>query len=464
LHQLNIRTMKRTFISFLTLVLSVSAMAQGDVYEKSQTYEWPSDQQVVNNLHNWQDLKFGVLFHWGLYAVPGIVESWSICDEDWISRDTTMTYQQYKDWYWGQADKFNPTKFNPDQWATVMKDAGMRYMIFTTKHHDGFCMFDSRYTDFSIAHHAFKDNPKKDVLKYVLEAFRKQNFMIGTYFSKPDWHSQYYWWDVYPEKGRNVNYDIKKYPWRWNQFKQFTYNQMEEILSRYGKVDILWMDGGWVCKENNQDIDMPKIATMARAHQPGLIMVDRTIHGPYENYQTPERTIPDKQLDYPWESCIPLTNDWGYVKHPTWKSPEKVVNTLVEIVAKGGNLVLGVGPTPEGLIQKEAVTRLHDIGLWLKANGKAIYDTKATPDYHDGDVWFTASKDGGTIYAIYELQEGKTLPATISWTKNLPKKGSKVTLLANGAKLKTKIKDNTVTVTLPTSMKQQSFAMAIKCK
>jgi alpha-L-fucosidase len=464
LHQLNIRTMKRTFISFLTLVLSVSAMAQGDVYEKSQTYEWPSDQQVVNNLHNWQDLKFGVLFHWGLYAVPGIVESWSICDEDWISRDTTMTYQQYKDWYWGQADKFNPTKFNPDQWATVMKDAGMRYMIFTTKHHDGFCMFDSRYTDFSIAHHAFKDNPKKDVLKYVLEAFRKQNFMIGTYFSKPDWHSQYYWWDVYPEKGRNVNYDIKKYPWRWNQFKQFTYNQMEEILSRYGKVDILWMDGGWVCKENNQDIDMPKIATMARAHQPGLIMVDRTIHGPYENYQTPERTIPDKQLDYPWESCIPLTNDWGYVKHPTWKSPEKVVNTLVEIVAKGGNLVLGVGPTPEGLIQKEAVTRLHDIGLWLKANGKAIYDTKATPDYHDGDVWFTASKDGGTIYAIYELQEGKTLPATISWTKNLPKKGSKVTLLANGAKLKTKIKDNTVTVTLSTSMKQQSFAMAIKCK
>jgi alpha-L-fucosidase len=464
LHQLNIRTMKRTFISLLALVLSVSAMAQGDVYEKSQTYEWPSDQQVVNKLHNWQDLKFGVLFHWGLYAVPGIVESWSICDEDWISRDTTMTYQQYKDWYWGQADKFNPTKFNPDQWATVMKDAGMRYMIFTTKHHDGFCMFDSRYTDFSIAHHAFKDNPQKDVLKYVLEAFRKQNFMIGTYFSKPDWHSQYYWWDVYPEKGRNVNYDIKKYPWRWNQFKQFTYNQMEEILSRYGKVDILWLDGGWVCKENNQDIDMPKIATMARAHQPGLIMVDRTIHGPYENYQTPERTIPDKQLDYPWESCIPLTNDWGYVKHPTWKSPEKVVNTLVEIVAKGGNLVLGVGPTPEGLIQKEAVTRLHDIGLWLKANGKAIYDTKATPDYHDGDVWFTASKDGGTIYAIYELQEGKTLPATISWTKNLPKKGSKVTLLANGAKLKTKIKDNTVTVTLPTGMKQQSFAMAIKCK
>ena len=314
--------MRKTILAITAAIMfSTNAMAQGDVYERSKIYEWPTDKQVVNKLHQWQDLKFGVLFHWGLYAVPGIVESWSICDEDWVTRDTTMTYQQYKDWYWGQADKFNPTDFNPEQWANVMSDAGMKYMIFTTKHHDGFCMFDSKYTDFSIAHHAFKNDPRRDVLKYVNEAFRKKNFMIGTYFSKPDWHSQDYWWDVYPTKrGRNVNYDIKKWPWRWNAYKEFTYNQMNEILSRYGKVDILWMDGGWVCKENNQDIDMPRIAEMARRNQPGIIMVDRTIHGPYENYQTPERTIPETQLNYPWESCIPLTNDWGYVNHPTWKS------------------------------------------------------------------------------------------------------------------------------------------------
>ena len=263
--------MRKTILAITAAIMfSANAMAQGDVYERSKIYEWPTDKQVVEKLHQWQDLKFGVLFHWGLYAVPGIVESWSICDEDWITRDTTMTYQQYKDWYWGQADKFNPTEFNPEQWASVMSDAGMKYMIFTTKHHDGFCMFDSKYTDFSIAHHAFKDNPRRDVLKYVNEAFRKKNFMIGTYFSKPDWHSQDYWWDVYPTKrGRNVNYDVKKWPWRWNAYKEFTYNQMNEILSRYGKVDILWMDGGWVCKENNQDIDMPHIAEMARRNQPG---------------------------------------------------------------------------------------------------------------------------------------------------------------------------------------------------
>lgn len=135
--------------------------------QQNDGYVWPTEQNVLNKLGKWQDLKFGVLFHWGLYSVPGIVESWSICDEDWITRDTTQTYQQYKDWYWGLARQFNPSRFDPTQWARVMKDAGMKYMIFTTKHHDGFCMFDSRYDDFSIAHYAFKDNPRRDVLKYV---------------------------------------------------------------------------------------------------------------------------------------------------------------------------------------------------------------------------------------------------------------------------------------------------------
>ena len=458
--------MKKVFFTILTVLLALPTWAQGgDVYERSKEYEWPTDPLVVEKLHQWQDLKFGVLFHWGVYAVPGMVESWAICDEDWVTRDTTMTYQQYKDWYWGLADKFNPVKFDPVQWAEATRQAGMKYMIFTTKHHDGFCMFDSKYTDYSIAHHAFKNNPKRDVLRYVLDAFRDKQFMIGTYFSKPDWHCQDYWWDVYPTKrGRNVNYDIKKWPHRWESFKRYTHNQMEEILSNYGKVDILWMDGGWVCPENNQDIDMPAIATMARSHQPGLIMVDRTIHGPYENYQTPERTVPETQLNFPWESCIPLSDDWGWVPRPRWKSPERVVNTLIEIVAKGGNLVLGVGPTPEGLIQPEAVERLQGIGDWLKRYGKAIYNTVATPDYHDGNMWFTASKDGRTIYAIYMLKEGEQLPATISWNKNLPKKGQSVRLVSNGKKVKSKVTNGTIEVKLPAGLKQQSVALEYRVK
>ncbi len=441
-------------------VLPMGMSAQGNIHERSTEYEWPADEQVVENLKQWQDLKFGVLLHWGLYAVPGIVESWSICDEDWITRDSTCTYQQYMDWYFGLAEEFRPTKFDATQWASACADAGMRYMIFTTKHHDGFCMWDTRETNFSIARHAFKDDARRDVLRHVLDAFREKNFTVGTYFSKPDWHSQQYWWDTYGKKGRNVNYPIKQHPQRWQQFVKYTHRQIEELMSNYGKVDILWLDGGWVTKENRgQDIDMPGMAAMARSHQPGLIIVDRTIHGPYENYQTPERTVPEQQLTFPWESCIPLSDDWGFVNHPRWKSPQRVINTLVEIVAKGGNMVLGVGPTPEGLIQPEAVSRLKEIGQWLKKYGRAIYGTTITPRYHDGNIWFTAAKDGKSLFAIYQLNEDEAVPAQLTWTGNLPAKG--VRLLSTGKKLKTKVTGDRVTVTLPKQMPRESFALEI---
>ena len=454
--------MKRVILILAVVLTAFAGMAQeNEIHQRSEVYEWPTEELVVKNLKQWQDLKFGVLFHWGVYCVPGMVESWAICDENWITRDTTRTYQQYMDWYFGLADEFKPTKFDPQQWAEACSAAGMKYMIFTTKHHDGFCMFDSKETDFTIAKHAFSDDPRRDVLKHVLEAFRAKQFTVGTYFSKPDWHSQDYWWDVYAKKGRNVNYPIDQHPQRWERFKQFTHRQMREILSRYGRVDILWLDGGWVAKENRgQDLDMPEVARIARTNQPGIIIVDRTIHGPYENYQTPERTIPETQLGYPWESCIPLSDDWGWVPRPRFKSPQKVICSLIETVAKGGNLVLGVGPTPEGLIEPETVSRLKEIGQWLSANGKAIYGTTITPHYHEGNLWFTQSKDGSKRYAIYRLDEGETLPAQISWSQNLPKK--KIRLVSNQKAVKYKVEGDVVKVTLPKNLALQSFALEIE--
>ena len=456
--------MKKLMITAAAAVLSMmpSAMsAQGEIHKQSSRYEWPAEEQVVKNLKEWQDLKFGVLIHWGLYAVPGIVESWSICDEDWIRRDTTRTYQQYMDWYFGLADEFRPTKFDASQWAQACQDGGMRYVIFTTKHHDGFCLWDTKQTDFSVAHHAFKDDPRRDVLRHVLDAFREKNFTVGTYFSKPDWHSQYYWWDVFGKKGRNVNYPVEKYPHRWNQFVKYTHRQIEELMSQYGRVDILWLDGGWVVKGyHGQDIDMPGMAALARRYQPGLIIVDRTVHGPYENYQTPERTVPGEQLDFPWESCIPLSDAWSYVKKPNWKSPQRVIGTLVEIVAKGGNLVLGIGPTPEGLIEPEVVSRLQEIGKWLKRYGKAIYGTTITPRYHEGNLWFTAAKEGENLFAIYlPEKEGEPMPATVEWTGNVPTKG--VRLLSTGKKLKTRIEGDRVSVRLPRGMASEPFALEL---
>lgn len=433
-----------------------------DVMEQADHYVWPTDQLVQKKLDKWQDLKFGVLFHWGVYAVPGICESWPICNEDWISRDTTITYHNYKKWYWGLSKKFNPTKFNPNQWANIMNNAGMKYMIFTTKHHDGFCMFDTHQTNYSIAKDGpFKNNPKRDVAKHVFKAFRDKGFMIGAYFSKPDWHSQDYWWDYRATKDRNVNYNIKRFPHKWQNFQNFVFNQIEELMSRYGSIDILWLDGGQVCKQNNQDINMPRIAKMSRSHQPGLLVVDRTIGGKYENYQTPERMIPEKQLDHPWESCLPLTGAWGYIPNAHFQPAQKVLSSLIEVVAKGGSMVLGVGPTPEGTIEEGVIKVLNKVGKWMDKNGKAIYNTTITPKYHEGNFWFTSSKDKKALYAIYSVNEGETAPRQLEWTINVPQKGDKVYLMSNNRRLRYKVRGNKAIVTLPKST-DRTMPIALK--
>lgn len=448
----------------LTLIASIIVLTlhaqQGFTHQQSDGYVMPTDEKVLQQLDRWQDLKFGVLFHWGLYSLPGIVESWSICSEDvdWIPRDSTIAYTDYQKWYWGLKDQFNPVDFDPDQWADVMERAGMKYAIFTTKHHDGFNMFDTKESDFSIAHGPFKDHPKADVARYVFESFRKKDFMIGAYFSKPDWHSQYYWWDYYATPNRHVNYQIERHPQRWEKFKEFTFNQLNEITSRYGDIDILWLDGGWVAPPR-QDIDMERIANSVRRNQPGILIVDRTIKGKYENYQTPERSIPDAQLPFPWESCIPLSNDWGWVPNAPYKSAQQVINTLIEITAKGGCLLLGVGPTAEGLIEQPVVERLEKVGAWLRVNGEGVYNTRSTALYNSDNVWFTASKDQKTLYALYTLPENEYLPAVIEWEGNRPAKGSPMRLLQNNKRLKWRTQGNKTTVYLPKNIKQESLVL-----
>lgn len=468
--------MKKLIFAFYLFSLSISfssAQERNDIVKQSSTYEWPKDPLVREKLNQWQDKKFGMIIHWGLYAVPGIIESWSICSEDWIERDSTIAYEDYKKWYWDFSKQFNPTKFNPEQWSAAGKAAGMKYLVFTTKHHDGFAMFDTKQSDFSIAKGPFANNPKADVAKYVFDAFRKDGFMIGAYFSKPDWHSQYYWWQKYATADRNNNYDIKKYPWRWNKFKDFTYNQIRELMNNYGSVDILWLDGGWVrpletvneevlswganIPKWSQDIDMPKIAAMARKAQPGLLIVDRTVHGPYENYQTPEQRIPEKQLDYPWESCMTLGGAWGFVPNDQYKSSTEVVHKLVEIVAKGGSLLLGVGPKPDGTLPDEVTKQLNEIGKWTSKNGKAIYGTRITKDYHDKQTWFTQSKDSKKRFAIHCLAE-QAIPDMVKWKGNAPKKGTDIILLSTGKKVKWKSIDGETCVSIPKVDRTAAFA------
>ena len=471
---------KNLFIYLVGLLLVSQGISAQHEHPKSEHYMAPKDDEVVAKLEEWQDLKFGIIIHWGLYAVPGIIESWSICSEDWIERDSTISYNDYKEWYFGLKDKFNPVKFNPQQWAEASKAAGMKYLVFTTKHHDGFCLWDTKQTDYSIAHSPFGSNEKSDALKYVLDAYRNQGFMVGTYFSKPDWHSQYYWWPKYATPNRNNNYDANKNPWRWNQFKKYTYNQIQELMTGYGDVDLLWLDGGWIrpletvtdevrawgapIPSWSQDIDMPSIAKMARKNQPGLLIVDRTVGGLYENYQTPEQSIPEKALDHPWESCITLGGAWGYIPTDSYKSTSQVVRTLVEVVAKGGSLLLGVGPTPEGEFTPEQVESLKKIGKWMDKNGEAIYATRALSVCQSDNVFFTQSKDNKTCYAIACYDENSEFEKNVTWTGNVPKKGSALKLVSNGKRLKYKVEGETVTVSLPKDMKQLPLGKAIAFK
>ena len=435
--------------------------AQSFVHQQSNTedYVWPTDPQVLTKLKHWQDQKFGVLMHWGLYSVPGIVESWSICSEDWIVRERKPTYEEDKAWYWSQKDSLNPVNFDPSKWADVMKKAGMKYMIFTTKHHDGFCMFDTQYTDFSIAHGPFGKDARHNIAKEVFNAYRNKGFMIGCYFSKPDWHSKWFWNPYYATPNRRINYKKQQHPDWWQNYRKFTQNQLNELTTDYGNIDILWLDGGWITGE---EIGLDTILVDARKRNPGMISVDRTIRGKNENYQTPEQGIPAKQLDIPWESCITLSHAWGWTPNAKFKSPNKVIGILSEIVAKGGCLALGVGPKADGTLQPEVVKNLLQIGNWLNKNGQAIYSTVNAAHYNDGKVWFTADKNGKTLYAIYALEDGEKTPKTITWTENKPK--GKLVLLQNGKSVKYTVKGNQVTVTLPSGLKNEPLAFKFNSK
>jgi len=385
-----------------------------------ETYVPPSDPLVQQKLEEWQDRKFGLLMHWGLYAQLGIVESWALCSEDQSFQDRGgMPYQEFKEMYFGLIREFNPTRFDPTPWAEAAAGAGMKYVVFTTKHHDGFCMWDTRETGFRITgpESLFRDHPRSNVAKEIFEAFRREGFMTGAYFSKADWHHPDYWSPLWATPNRNNNYDTGKYPEKWQSFKDFTYRQVEELMTTLGPVDILWLDAGWVRPDSTindevrswgfdiarweQDIDMPRIAEMARRHQPGLIVVDRTVYGPYEDYRTPEQRVPPGILPYPWETNLTMTQSWGHTFEPRYKSTEQLIHTLIDVVSKGGNFLLNVAPTPEGTFEGEAYRRLGEIGDWMQVHGEGIYGTRPFQVFGEGEsLRFTRSKDGGSVYVF----------------------------------------------------------------
>ena len=470
---------------FIVLLSFVHAIAQED-----ERYVPDPNPKIQERIQEWQGLKFGLLMHWGAYSQWGIVESWSLCPEEygWCERKAgknPANYFAYKQEYENLISTFNPTKFNPEKWAEAAQKAGMKYVIFTTKHHDGFCMFDSKYTDYKVSGSAcpFSTNPRSNIAKEIFEAFRQQGLWAGAYFSKPDWNSPYYWDPAFPPRDRNVNYEPEANPAKWNKFIDFTHNQILELLTDYGKIDILWLDGGWVEKSSksaikswydrqlantengyikhrmvNQDIRMDELVEKARAKQAQLIVVDRAVHGKNQNYLTPENRVPEKELPYPWESCIISGGGWSHTPNARYMSGREGIQMLVDIVAKGGNLLLNIAPGPDGTWQDGAYQLLDEYGDWMKVNAEAIYETQPLAPYKVGNVNMSQKADGSSFF-YYLCEENETeMPAELHIPFHQPENGATVYLLGHSTALKWKVLNDGFVLKIPKNLRKNPLS------
>ncbi|WP_240510069.1 alpha-L-fucosidase [Virgibacillus profundi] len=391
----------------------VSTITRG-VHNFSAEDRWvkPEDPQLLERLEWFKDQKLALMMHWGPYSQLGLVESWALSDKDadWSREgiDWEDDGEEFKRQYFDLNKTFNPIRFQPEVWADLAKEGGFKYLIFTTKHHDGFSMWNTNETDYRVtgSDTPFHTHKYADISKHLFDAFRSKGLGIAAYFSKADWNTPYYWAPGM-ERGRNMwrgpSYDPLEYPWLWDKFVEFTHNQIMELMSNYGHIDILWLDAGWV-GHKKQDIRLGEVVEKARQLQPWLITADRTMGGEFENYITPEQTIPEDPMEVPWESCISMGTSFSFRYEDHYKSTREIVHTLIEVVAKGGNLALNVAPQPDGRLPEGAIKRMKELGAWLKVYGEAIYGTRICAPYFTNEFAFT--RKGETTYCFRLFQNG----------------------------------------------------------
>jgi alpha-L-fucosidase len=348
-----------TFAPFATAQLPTETEAQ-----KAQRLKW------------WTEARFGMFIHWGLYALPA--------RHEWVKNNERLTNEQYLKYF----EIFDPDLYNPREWARMARAAGMKYVVLTAKHHEGFCQWDSKFTDYKVTNTPFG----RDVLKEYVDAFRAEGLKVGFYYSLIDWHHPDYTVDrMHPQRPANeADYAKLNAGKDMARYREYMKNQVRELLTNYGEISIIWFDFSFPGKngKGRDDWDSVNLLKLARSLQPGIIVDDRLnledVEGGWD-FTTPEQVKvakwPEKNgKRIPWETCQTFSGSWGYYRdETTWKSPAQLIELLAESVSKGGNLLLNVGPTARGTFDDRAQARLKAMGEWTRVNGRSIYGCTEAP-------------------------------------------------------------------------------------
>jgi len=363
--------MKRILITLLVFsFVSQIAFAQNKIWDET-------DSQKTERMAWWTEARFGMFIHWGLYA--------QAARHEWVKKNERIPDEEYQKYF----EIFNPDMFNPSEWAKKAKAAGMKYAVITTKHHEGFNMFDSQFTDYKVTNTPYG----KDILKEWVDAFRAEGLGIGFYYSLIDWHHPDYTIDRVHPKSANTKeeYDALNKNRDMAVYREYLKNEVYELLTKYGKIDILWLDFSFPDGEfgkGRDDWGSVELLKMVRKLQPGILVDDRADLKDYAggwDFMTPEQFKVEKwpEVDgkkIPWETCQTFSGSWGYYRDEnTWKDNKQLLVLLIESVSKGGNLLLNVGPTARGAFDERADRALKGMGDWMKYNSRSIYGCTEAP-------------------------------------------------------------------------------------
>ena len=382
------------------------------------------------NLEAFSDLKFGMFIHWGLYAIPA--GEWKgIPDKslgEWIMRNQKIPAAEYAK----LAKQFNPSKFNAEEWAQLAKDAGMKYVVITSKHHDGFAMYHSKASQYNIVDSTpFKRDPMAEISNAVAE----RDMKFGFYYSQSqDWNEP-------NAAGNNWDFPGKRDPLPYLKDKVFP--QVEELLTHYGNLALVWFDTPMLLTQE-QVVELKKLV---KKYQPNCLVNDRIGFEQGDYFQMGDNAVPPLVYDWKvWESPATLNDTWGYKKNDhNWKNPHDLIYRLADIVSKGGNYLLNVGPDDQGVIPLESQQILRTMGKWLSVNGDAIYGTRKSPLYMPTTSWKCTVKPGKMFIHVFNTSNGELR------FQGLESKITKAYLLKNGKKIEYAQKANEVTLTIDKS-------------